>query len=244
MTKANSIQDIYPLSYMQEGMLFHSLLHKDSRAYVEQASFTIEGDVNLQFFQESINALVARHDIFRTIFISQNVSSPQQVVLRERTVSVLEEDIAHLDEAGQSAFVEQIKEKDRAKGFHLQKDMLMRITLIRTGKREYTCIWTFHHIMMDGWCLGIVLKEFLQIYASKIKGAPLSLEPVQPYGTYINWLMEQDKEKAVSYWDNYLSGYEQQTLLPKQKKQRVQAGRSKLHFHFQKKTAAGCQSLP
>lgn len=79
MTKANSIQDIYPLSYMQEGMLFHSLLQKDSQAYVEQASFTIEGKVNLQFFQNSINALVERHDIFRTIFISQNVSSPSRL---------------------------------------------------------------------------------------------------------------------------------------------------------------------
>ncbi|MEK4378122.1 fengycin non-ribosomal peptide synthetase FenA [Bacillus sp. FSL R5-0434] len=243
MTKANSIQDIYPLSYMQEGMLFHSLLQKDSRAYVEQASFTIEGEVNLQFFQESINALVARHDIFRTIFISQNVSSPQQVVLRERTVSVLEEDIAHLDEAGQSAFVEQIKEKDRAKGFHLQKDMLMRITLIRTGKRQYTCIWTFHHIMMDGWCLGIVLKEFLQIYASKIKGAPLSLEPVQPYGTYINWLMEQDKEKAVSYWDNYLSGIKQQTLLPKQKKTKSTSRQEQITFSFSKEDSSRLSEL-
>lgn len=79
MTKANSIQDIYPLSYMQEGMLFHSLLQKDSQAYVEQASFTIEGKVNPQFFHNSINALVERHDIFRTIFISQNVSSPSRL---------------------------------------------------------------------------------------------------------------------------------------------------------------------
>lgn len=155
MTKANSIQDIYPLSYMQEGMLFHSLLQKDSQAYVEQASFTIEGKVNPQFFQNSINALVERHDIFRTIFISQNVSSPQQVVLRERNVIVLEEDITHLNEAEQSQFIEQWKEKDRDRGFHLQKDVLMRIALIQTGESQYSCIWTFHHIMMDGWCLKI-----------------------------------------------------------------------------------------
>ncbi|MCI3987519.1 condensation domain-containing protein, partial [Bacillus vallismortis] len=84
--------DFYPLSYMQEGMLFHSLLQKDSLSYVEQASFTIEGKVNPKFFQNSINAHVARHDIFRTIFISQNDSSPQQVVLRERNVIVQEKD--------------------------------------------------------------------------------------------------------------------------------------------------------
>ncbi|MCO4850613.1 non-ribosomal peptide synthetase [Bacillus vallismortis] len=232
MTKANSIQDIYPLSYMQEGMLFHSLLQKDSQAYVEQASFTIEGKVNPQFFQDSINALVARHDIFRTIFISQNVSSPQQVVLRERNVIVQEEDITHLDEAERSQFIEQWKEKDRAQGFHLQKDMLMRIALIQTGEGQYTCIWTFHHIMMDGWCLSIVLKEFLHIYASYVYGSPISLEPVQPYGTYIKWLMEQDNEQAVSYWEHYLSGHEQQTVLPKQKKTKGRSRQEHVTFSF------------
>ncbi|MCY8185278.1 amino acid adenylation domain-containing protein [Bacillus inaquosorum] len=243
MTKANSIQDIYPLSYMQEGMLFHSLLQKDSQAYVEQASFTIEGKVNSQFFQNSINALVARHDIFRTIFISQNVSSPQQVVLRERNIIVQEKDITHLNEEKQTQFIEQLKEKDRAQGFHLQKDMLMRIALIQTGESQYTCIWTFHHIMMDGWCLSIVLKEFLHIYASYVNATPISLEPVQPYGSYIKWLMEQDKEQAVSYWEHYLSGHEQQTMLPKQKKTKGRRRQEHVTFSFSKEESSRLSEL-
>ncbi|MDO8225210.1 non-ribosomal peptide synthetase [Bacillus cabrialesii] len=243
MTKANSIQDIYPLSYMQEGMLFHSLLQKDSRAYVEQASFTIEGKVNPQYFQNSINALVARHDIFRTIFISQNVSSPQQVVLRERNVIVQEKDITHLNEEKQSQFIEQLKEEDRAQGFHLQKDMLMRITLIQTGEGQYTCIWTFHHIMMDGWCLSIVLKEFLHIYASYVNESAISLNPVQPYGRYIKWLMEQDKEQAVSYWEHYLSGHEQQTMLPKQKKTKGRSRQEHVTFSFSKEESSRLSEL-
>ncbi|MGR2697468.1 amino acid adenylation domain-containing protein [Bacillus inaquosorum] len=243
MTKANSIQDIYPLSYMQEGMLFHSLLQKDSQAYVEQASFTIEGKVNSQFFQNSINALVARHDIFRTIFISQNVSSPQQVVLRERNIIVQEKDITHLNEEKQAQFIEQLKEKDRVQGFHLQKDMLMRIALIQTGESQYTCIWTFHHIMMDGWCLSIVLKEFLHIYASYVNATPISLEPVQPYGSYIKWLMEQDKEQAVSYWEHYLSGHEQQTMLPKQKKTKGRSRQEHVTFSFSKEESSRLSEL-
>ncbi|MED4804369.1 non-ribosomal peptide synthetase [Bacillus atrophaeus] len=240
MTKANSIQDIYPLSYMQEGMLFHSLLHEDSRAYFEQAVFSIAGEVHSRFFQDSINALVARHDIFRTIFINQNVSAPQQVVLRERTVTVQEEDISHLDESRQSEFIENYKEKDREKGFNLQKDVLMRISLLKTGKQQYTCLWSFHHIVMDGWCFSIVLKEFFQIYAAHINASPLTLEPVRPYGSYINWLMEQDKEQAITYWKSYLAGYEQQTALPKQNKtkDKQKSGQAHVTFSFSKKDSS------
>ncbi|MED3000358.1 amino acid adenylation domain-containing protein, partial [Bacillus velezensis] len=242
MTKKNAIQDIYPLSYMQEGMLFHSLLQKESQAYAEQASFSITGKVDTRVFEESVHALFERHDIFRTIFISQNVSVPQQVVLKERNVSIIEENLTNLNKADQIKHIEEAKRRDRKKGFHLQKDMLMRVTLLQTGECEYTCIWSFHHIIMDGWCLGIVLKEFFQIYASRLRRTPLTLEPAVPYGTYIKWLMEQDKEKAASYWERYLEGFEQQTVLPKQKK----AGESRqeeVTFSFSKEDTAKLKDL-
>ncbi|WP_374004953.1 amino acid adenylation domain-containing protein [Bacillus velezensis] len=242
MTKKNAIQDIYPLSYMQEGMLFHSLLQKESQAYAEQASFSITGKVDTRVFEESVHALFERHDIFRTIFISQNVSVPQQVVLKERNVSIIEENLTNLNKADQIKHIEEAKRRDRKKGFHLQKDMLMRVTLLQTGECEYTCIWSFHHIIMDGWCLGIVLKEFFQIYASRLRRTPLTLEPAVPYGTYIKWLMEQDKEKAASYWERYLEGFEQQTILPKQKK----AGESRqeeVTFSFSKEDTAKLKEL-
>lgn len=234
MTKKHEIQDIYPLSYMQEGMLFHTLLNKDTQAYVEQASFSMTGKVDTDIFQKSITALCARHDIFRTIFISQNVSVPQQVVLKERTITVEEKDLTHLDRSGQLRLIDDVKKTDRAKGFHLQKDGLMRVILFKTGEREFTCIWSFHHIIMDGWCLGIVLKEFFHIYASHLHQTPLKLEPAVPYGSYIQWLMEQDKEAAARYWEGYLEGYDQQSRLPQQKKRAPKADKKKSHFPFLK----------
>ncbi|MFZ7996809.1 condensation domain-containing protein [Bacillus velezensis] len=242
MTKKNAIQDIYPLSYMQEGMLFHSLLQKESQAYAEQASFSITGKVDTRVFEESVHALFERHDIFRTIFISQNVSVPQQVVLKERNVSIIEENLTNLNKADQIKHIEEAKRRDRKKGFHLQKDMLMRVTLLQTGECEYTCIWSFHHIIMDGWCLGIVLKEFFQIYASRLRRTPLTLEPAVPYGTYIKWLMEQDKEKAASYWERYLEGFEQQTVLPKQKKA-GESSQEEVTFSFSKEDTAKLKDL-
>ncbi|MED1146290.1 non-ribosomal peptide synthetase [Bacillus paralicheniformis] len=234
MTKKHEIQDIYPLSYMQEGMLFHTLLNKDTQAYVEQASFSMTGKVDTDIFQKSITALCARHDIFRTIFISQNVSVPQQVVLKERTITVEEKDLTHLDRSGQLRLIDDVKKTDRAKGFHLQKDGLMRVILFKTGEREFTCIWSFHHIIMDGWCLGIVLKEFFHIYASHLHQTPLKLEPAVPYRTYIQWLMEQDKEAAARYWEGYLEGYDQQSRLPQQKKAGAKSRQEEVTFSLSK----------
>ncbi|MDE1453327.1 amino acid adenylation domain-containing protein [Bacillus paralicheniformis] len=234
MTKKHEIQDIYPLSYMQEGMLFHTLLNKDTQAYVEQASFSMTGKVDTDIFQKSITALCARHDIFRTIFISQNVSVPQQVVLKERTITVEEKDLTHLDRSGQLRLIDDVKKTDRAKGFHLQKDGLMRVILFKTGEREFTCIWSFHHIIMDGWCLGIVLKEFFHIYASHLHQTPLKLEPAVPYGSYIQWLMEQDKEAAARYWEGYLEGYDQQSRLPQQKKAGAKSRQEEVTFSLSK----------
>ncbi|WP_326849551.1 condensation domain-containing protein [Bacillus haynesii] len=77
MVQQPEIQDIYPLSFMQEGMLFHALLDQESRAYFEQASFTINGSLDTERFQKSLDALIERYDIFRTAFIHKNVAKPR-----------------------------------------------------------------------------------------------------------------------------------------------------------------------
>lgn len=123
MTQATQIQDIYPLSYMQEGMLFHSLLDFSSKAYVEQTSFTITGSLCIDSFQKSLNLLVSRYDIFRTIFIKEvpDLTGPQQVVLTNRELTVQREDLSHLKHDEQLALIEDFMQQDREKGFHLQK---------------------------------------------------------------------------------------------------------------------------
>ncbi|XBO87378.1 condensation domain-containing protein [Bacillus licheniformis] len=162
MAQETEIQDIYPLSYMQEGMLFHSLLHPDSNAYVEQISFTISGDLCRDSFQKSLDLLIDRYDIFRTIYIKEvpDLDGPQQVVLSHRKVPVQTEDISALTAEQQQTLIKSRKRADRLRGFDLQKGPLMRLSLYQTGENRHTCVWTHHHIMMDGWSLGIVLQDF------------------------------------------------------------------------------------
>ncbi|MBY0125172.1 plipastatin non-ribosomal peptide synthetase PpsC [Bacillus subtilis] len=215
MPQQPEIQDIYPLSFMQEGMLFHSLYDEQSRAYFEQASFTIHGQLDLERFQKSMDAVFDRYDIFRTAFIYKNVAKPRQVVLKQRHCHVHFEDISHLNEKDKEHCTEAFKEQDKSKGFDLQTDVLMRISILKWAPDHYVCIWSHHHILMDGWCLGIVIKDFLHIYQALGKGQFPDLPPVQPYGTYIKWLMQQDREEAAEYWKKRLQHFEKASPLPK-----------------------------
>ncbi|MFI2982889.1 amino acid adenylation domain-containing protein [Bacillus velezensis] len=215
MGQQPEIQDIYPLSFMQEGMLFHSLLDHDSRAYFEQAVFTISGQLDRERFQKSIDAVFERYDIFRTTFIHKNVAKPRQVVLKNRPSRVQFHDISHLDEKAQDKYADRFRKEDKDKGFDLQSDPLMRVSILKKAPERYVCIWSHHHIVMDGWCFGIVMKEFLMIYQSLRDGRLPSLEPVQPYGKYIKWLMKQDRKEAEIFWKTRLADLEQSASLPK-----------------------------
>ncbi|MGQ5207111.1 plipastatin non-ribosomal peptide synthetase PpsC [Bacillus subtilis] len=243
MPQQPEIQDIYPLSFMQEGMLFHSLYDEQSRAYFEQASFTINGQLDLERFQKSMDAVFDRYDIFRTAFIYKNVAKPRQVVLKQRHCHVHVEDISHLNEKDKEHCTEAFKEQDKSKGFDLQTDVLMRISILKWAPDHYVCIWSHHHILMDGWCLGIVIKDFLHIYQALDKGQLPDLPPVQPYGTYIKWLMQQDREEAAEYWKKRLQHFEKASPLPKRTNQMSDGTLQQITFTIPEKETSELQKI-
>ncbi|GAA0372815.1 non-ribosomal peptide synthase/polyketide synthase [Bacillus horti] len=218
MSKQSKIQDIYPLSPMQEGLLFHALLDKKSNAYFEQFVFDItDRNMELSLIEESINEVIARHEVFRSLFIVDKVKQPQQVVLRERKITVAYQDITDIAQEEKLSFIQQYKLEDRERSFDLAKDVLTRLAVIKTGDHSYTWIWSYHHIVMDGWCLSTVFNELMSIYESKKKGQSVQLEKNVPYSRYIQWLQEQDRDEALTYWESYLSGYNEQAALPRWK---------------------------
>ncbi|WP_339176608.1 plipastatin non-ribosomal peptide synthetase PpsC [Bacillus sp. PS93] len=243
MPQQPEIQDIYPLSFMQEGMLFHSLYDEQSRAYFEQASFTINGQLDLERFQKSMDAVFDRYDIFRTAFIYKNVAKPRQVVLKQRHCHVHVEDISHLNEKDKEHCTEAFKEQDKSRGFDLQTDVLMRISILKWAPDHYVCIWSHHHILMDGWCLGIVIKDFLHIYQALGKGQFPDLPPVQPYGTYIKWLMQQDREEAAEYWKKRLQHFEKASPLPKRTDQMSDGTLQQITFTIPEKETSELQKI-
>jgi len=235
--KDMEIQLIYPLSPMQSGMLFHWLKDKQSPAYFEQTEISFRGDIRPLLFEEALNTIVARYDVLRTIFAYEGLVEPLQIVLKERKTHLQYEDISRLNEADREKYLEGVREKDRERGFDLFKDHLTRFSLFKTGDLAHVLMWTFHHTLMDGWCLGIIRRELTRIYRLLEKGEPVTaaaaLEPTPPpYVEYIRWLEKQDKEEGLRFWEQYLEGYEEPAGLPRMGKAAKNHEYQKAEYHF------------
>ncbi|MGB7605431.1 MAG: amino acid adenylation domain-containing protein [Lutisporaceae bacterium] len=216
MFKKSDIKDIYSLSPMQSGMLFHYIMDSASSAYFEQARLTLKGHVDISLFEKSFNYVIEKHEPLRTIFLYEKVNEPLQAVLKKRTGAIFYNDLSNNNEEEKQSYVKDFAVKDRQQGFDLAEGIPMRIAVIKTGAEEYEVIWSFHHIIMDGWCLGIIMEDFFKAYSLFGKGKEISAVNNYPYSDYIKWLQEQNKEEAMAYWKNYLQDYEQQAAVPKQ----------------------------
>ncbi|MDY8026325.1 amino acid adenylation domain-containing protein, partial [Paenibacillus polymyxa] len=211
------LENVYTLTPLQKGMLFHSLLDADSEAYFEQVTFDLYGSLNVEAFTQGLDTLVQRNEALRTNFITGWRDEPIQVVFRERKCEVYFEDIRSVSDEDPEKTIADFVSADKANKFDLARGSLMRVTVLRTGDESYHVIWSHHHILMDGWCMSFMIKEVFDTYFAFQEKRTLELPPVTSYSRYIEWLEAQDAAKASRYWSEYLAGYDQQTKLPREK---------------------------
>ncbi len=208
------IRDIYPLSPMQEGMLFHAMYHSGGAMYVDLMVLDLEGRLDPDLLALGLGALVRRHDALRTLFIHEGVKRPLQWVLERLDTPLRREDISGLTEAGQQRFVDDFIGKERQKGFELSGGPLLRVSLLRLGEERFKLIWCFHHIIIDGWCQEILFNDLFALYRSFKEKTPPPPGPVYLYRDYIRRLERQDKKKAAQCWARVLDGYEHAAPVP------------------------------
>ncbi|AEV98679.1 hypothetical protein A4D02_09045 [Niastella koreensis] len=204
------LEDVYPLSPLQKGLYFHWLNDPGSQAYFSQISCTISGNLNLQLLEESFQQLITRYAILRTFFTHSLGEEPLQVVKQGQTASFEFKNVS--SDAGFSLTA--YKEADRQKGFNLHKGSQIRLSVIKTAEDQYQFIWSHHHILMDGWCVRILIKEFLEIYMARVQGKNVKPTKTSPYSEYIKWLGRQNMAASLEYWRNYLSSYQQPAGVP------------------------------
>ena len=215
MLNKENINDIYALSSMQEGILFHTLLEKESSAYFQQSSFLINGNLNVAALEKALQHLVDRHDVLRTVFKFEKVELPIQIVLKKWEAIFNYQDIRNIDtKEEKAAFIAAFKASERSKNFNLSAEPLMRVSVIQLENTSFHLVWSYHHIILDGWSLRILMSEFMRLYTIINEQKPISLQAAEPFKEYIKWLEKQNREKAGEYWQTYLAEYEEATVLP------------------------------
>ncbi|MEL6553017.1 MAG: amino acid adenylation domain-containing protein [Cyanobacteria bacterium J06621_11] len=238
---ATKIEDMYPLSPMQEGLLFHTLLSPTAGTYIPQVVLSFEGShINADRLKQSWEAAFIRHSILRTGFYWEQRDQPFQVVYRSSPLNRLarpnsetawtetawiEQDWQTLSKAEQTAKLQVLLACNRSEPFNLNQPPLMRLTWISCGNGRYHLIWCYHHLILDGWSASQLLKEVFQTYfvlAGDLKSfnrespnrTPSTQPPTAKYSQYIAWLNQRDTATAQDFWKTYFKDWSDPTTLP------------------------------
>ncbi|MFB2838245.1 amino acid adenylation domain-containing protein, partial [Floridanema evergladense] len=212
-TNKQNIEDIYPLSPMQQGMLFESLYAPNSGVYIEHLSCILTGNLDVSAFKQAWQQVVARHSVFRTAFLWERVSQPTQVVYRQVNVAIETYDWRELSANEQQQQLETFLDSERQQGFSFSQAPLMRLYLIQKSENTYQFVWSFHHILLDGWSLSLVFKDLLNFYQAISQGKTLNYQPALNYRNYIAWIQKQNQKLAEDYWRERLQGFSASTPL-------------------------------
>ncbi|MFT5823208.1 MAG: amino acid adenylation domain-containing protein [Crocinitomix sp.] len=209
----NSVEDIYELSPLQEGIYYHWLLKGANSEYLEQMSYRVKAnELNIDALQRAFDHLVDRHGVLRTSFTNNFAGKSLQIVRKSAACNFTYTKIKNQVE--RENYLQELKESDREQGFDLTGASQMRLHIIDLDYGDYEFIWSHHHILMDGWCLSVLIHDFNQLFIQETTGAAAQLAPAIPYANYINWLKDIDKNESLNYWDNYLKGYSNAAAVP------------------------------
>ena len=198
---------------MQEGLLFESLCDEASKAYFVQMRYQLRGELDAELFAQSWRELCCRHANLRSVIIHEGQPRPFQAVLKERPPEISIRDLRQLGEDAQRAAVARYVEADLEKHFDIQAGPLIRVVIFRLGDFLTQVVWSYPHIILDGWSLGILHRDLLQIYRSLSTSTGLALPEPAPYRDYVRWLATRDAVASRTFWADYLAGYEQPTGL-------------------------------
>ncbi|MNW26217.1 Linear gramicidin synthase subunit D [compost metagenome] len=203
----DNIEGFYPLSPTQQGMLFHSLFAPETGVYVIQSPLGLVGDLQLPAWEAAWTDIFRRHGVLRTFFISDEVKEPVQVVRREVSLPLTVHDWTEFPEEERERRLRELLHRDKHEGFNLSQPPLVRLTLIRTGEQNYTFVFTAHHLLLDGWSLGLLFKEMFALYEGYVQDTKVELAPVSPFRDHVAWLRKQDLQKAETFWRKSLEGF-------------------------------------
>ncbi len=200
------VEDAYPLTPLQQGILFHSLESPDPATYLGQFTFHLAGGLDAPALRRAWQAVVDRHPVLRTALVRRPGGEDVQVVLRGVPAPFAEHDWRGLPAGEHPRLLDAFLAADRARGLDPASAPVMRVALLRTGDRDWRLVWSHHHVLLDGWSVPLVMGEVFAAYAALRGGREPQLPPARPFREYVEWLGARDAGAAEAFWRGELRG--------------------------------------
>jgi amino acid adenylation domain-containing protein/non-ribosomal peptide synthase protein (TIGR01720 family) len=207
------VESVHPLAPLAQGMLFHTLYAADPGVYLTQKSLGLRGALDEAALRGAFADVLDRHPSLRVSVAWEGLDRPVQRVHREARLPVVHHDLRGLGAEEQAAAVARIEAEDRRLGFALERAPLMRLALLRLDEEAWRVLWSFHHLLLDGWSTQIVLGEVFTRYGARARGLAGDLATRRPYADYLAWLGGQDPARAAAFWRSELRGFPARTPL-------------------------------
>lgn len=214
MSGVDLVEDVYRLTPVQEGMLFHVLEDGSPSLYREQGTARLDGDLDAGALEAAWRSVVARHGALRTGFHWHDLPRPVQMVERRVELPFDQLDWRHLAPEEEARELERLLADDRRRPGSLDRPPLMRLVLARTGGQRHRLLWSIHHLIHDAWSLAVLLDEVLVLYRARLEGRRAELPPAPPYRSLVAWLARRDDAADEAFWRRNLAGLREPTPLP------------------------------
>lgn len=204
------IDDAYPLSPVQQGMLFHILANPASDQYVTTVTISVRGELDVDRLRRAWHQTFSHHDVLRAAFLWDGLEEPLQVIQSEVDLTWDIRDWRSRNQATQDDAMAAIIANQRHISMDLTTAPLSRFVLLHTDEQRWTLVWTVHHLLADGWSTPIILTDVMRAYDQPLI---LTEQPSLSYASFVAWLAARDRQSAQEYWGNHLGQAEANQLL-------------------------------
>ncbi|MFL6874633.1 non-ribosomal peptide synthetase [Pseudomonas marginalis] len=211
---ASAIEDVYPLTPMQEGLLLHTLLEPGTGLYYMQDRYRINSALDPERFAQAWQAVIARHEALRASFCWNVGEDMLQVIHKPGSTPIEYLDWSADQESEQEPRLQALLKAEREAGFDLLNQAPFHLRLIRVGEARYWFMMSNHHILIDAWCRSLLMNDFFDIYMALGEGREAQLATPPRYRDYIAWLQRQNLAEARQWWQQNLQGFERTTPIP------------------------------
>lgn len=209
MLDKNNVENVMALTFTQEGILSNYLLNPDSKQYNNHFFLDLNGKINLKIFKEAWNHVIETNEMLRVVFRWEGLEKPVQIVLKDYNLKVNYYEIPSIDTYQCNILLEERIKKDSEKKLELV-EVPFKVSLYKCSENNYKMCISNHHIIYDGWSMGIILEEFLQAYRRLANGKnPVTYDKTK-FVEYIKYIQMKDRSYNKLFWQDYLAGVDEQ----------------------------------